>query len=95
MAVEHLLGVALPERVKEAPLLLKALYDEDLAEEELIVAWWVDLLCYSFRARVCFPYSYGLQAGQRGRAGSWENSHERWHDRDGGSPACRLRLLCG
>lgn len=41
VAAEHLLGVALPGRVREAPLLLKALYDEDLAEEELIVAWCV------------------------------------------------------
>ena len=39
VAVEHLVGVALPGRVKEAPLLLKALYDEDLAEEDLVMAW--------------------------------------------------------
>ena len=29
-----------PERVKEAPLILKALYDLDLADEEVIVAWY-------------------------------------------------------
>jgi translation initiation factor 5 len=31
--------VTLPERVKEAALLLKVLYDEDLAEEEVVLAW--------------------------------------------------------
>jgi translation initiation factor 5 len=39
VACEHLLGVAAPGRVKEAPLVLKALYDADLAEEALIAAW--------------------------------------------------------
>jgi translation initiation factor 5 len=39
VACEHLLGVAAPGRVKEAPLVLKALYDADLAEEALVAAW--------------------------------------------------------
>jgi translation initiation factor 5 len=40
VAAEHLMGVAAPGRVREAPLLLKAMYDADLAEEDLIVAWY-------------------------------------------------------
>ena len=39
MALEHLVGVALAERVKETPLVLKALYDEDVVPEPLILAW--------------------------------------------------------
>lgn len=40
VALEHLLGVTLRARVKEAPLVLKAMYDADLAEEDLILAWY-------------------------------------------------------
>lgn len=32
-------SVASPDRVKEVALVLKAMYDEDLAEDEIIVAW--------------------------------------------------------
>ena len=32
-------AVAAPDRVKEVALALKAMYDEDLAEDEIIVAW--------------------------------------------------------
>lgn len=40
IAMEHLLGVAAPERrVKEAAFLLKALYELDLVEEDVILAW--------------------------------------------------------
>ncbi|CAK0738548.1 hypothetical protein CVIRNUC_001058 [Coccomyxa viridis] len=39
VALERLLGVHLPERTKEAALVLQALYDEDIVEEDLIVAW--------------------------------------------------------
>lgn len=39
VALEHLLAVTLPERAKEAPLALKALYDEEIVAEELILAW--------------------------------------------------------
>ncbi|KAH7622711.1 hypothetical protein Ndes2526B_g03547 [Nannochloris sp. 'desiccata'] len=40
VAMEHLLGVTLEGRSREAPLVLKALYDADLADEDLIVAWY-------------------------------------------------------
>lgn len=39
VAVEKLVGVTLPARVREAPLVIKALYDLDLVEEDLILAW--------------------------------------------------------
>ena len=39
VALEHLLGVILPERAREASLALKALYDEEIAPESLILAW--------------------------------------------------------
>lgn len=39
VALEHLLAVELPERSREAPLVLKALYDSDVVAEELILAW--------------------------------------------------------
>ena len=39
VALEHLLGVTLPERAREASLALKALYDEEIAPENLILAW--------------------------------------------------------
>jgi len=40
VAAEHLLGVTLHGRAREAPLVLKALYDADLVEEDLILAWY-------------------------------------------------------
>lgn len=40
VALEHLVAVALPERTKEAPLVLKELYDSDIVAEELILAWY-------------------------------------------------------
>ena len=39
VALEHLLGVALPERAREASLALKALYDAEVVPENLILAW--------------------------------------------------------
>ena len=33
LALEWLLGVGMPEKLKEAPLAIKVLYDEDIAEE--------------------------------------------------------------
>ncbi|KAL4451517.1 hypothetical protein ABPG75_007179 [Micractinium tetrahymenae] len=40
VALEHLVAVALPERTKETPLVLKELYDDDIVAEELILAWY-------------------------------------------------------
>lgn len=39
MALEHLLAVGIPDRSREVALILKVLYDEDIASEELILAW--------------------------------------------------------
>ena len=33
LALEWLLGVGMPDKLKEAPLAVKALYDEDVADE--------------------------------------------------------------
>ena len=41
VALEHLLGVTLASTyIKEAALAYKVLYDEDIAEEQLIMAWY-------------------------------------------------------
>ncbi|KAI7841801.1 hypothetical protein COHA_004525 [Chlorella ohadii] len=40
VALEHLAGVTLADRVREVPLVLKALYDEDIVPEPLILAWF-------------------------------------------------------
>ncbi|PRW20878.1 eukaryotic translation initiation factor 5 [Chlorella sorokiniana] len=40
VALEHLAGVTLADRVREVPLVLKALYDEDVVPEPLILAWY-------------------------------------------------------
>ncbi|KAK9830541.1 hypothetical protein WJX72_012368 [[Myrmecia] bisecta] len=40
VALEHLLGVTHPAKLSQVSLVLKALYDEDIADEELIVAWF-------------------------------------------------------
>ncbi|KAG2429283.1 hypothetical protein HXX76_011051 [Chlamydomonas incerta] len=39
IAMEHMFAVAAPERLKEAPYLLKQLYETDLVEEDVILAW--------------------------------------------------------
>jgi hypothetical protein len=39
LALEHLLAVTLPERMREAPLVLKQLYDCDVIPEHLVTAW--------------------------------------------------------
>lgn len=40
LALEHLLAVTLPERMREAPLVLKQLYDCDVIPEHLVTAWY-------------------------------------------------------
>jgi translation initiation factor 5 len=39
VALEWLCAVGAPVRIKEAALALKALYDEDLADEDIVLAW--------------------------------------------------------
>eukprot|EP00878_Enallax_costatus_P016553 GHUV01017368.1.p1 GENE.GHUV01017368.1~~GHUV01017368.1.p1 ORF type:complete len:208 (+),score=106.49 GHUV01017368.1:316-939(+) len=39
VALEWLLTVGCPNKAREAPLALKAIYDADLAEEDIILAW--------------------------------------------------------
>mmetsp|Transcript_23277 Transcript_23277/g.59488 ORF Transcript_23277/g.59488 Transcript_23277/m.59488 type:complete len:461 (-) Transcript_23277:425-1807(-) len=39
IALEHFLTATAPARAKEAPLALKALYDADLADDDVIAAW--------------------------------------------------------
>ncbi|KAF5838715.1 eukaryotic initiation factor [Dunaliella salina] len=39
IALEHYMSVSAPERVKETPIVLKAMYDADLADEDVIMAW--------------------------------------------------------
>jgi translation initiation factor 5 len=40
LALEYLLGVADTDRRSQAPFALKALYDEDIIEEDMIIAWY-------------------------------------------------------
>lgn len=40
VAFEYVVALLQPERMKEAALALKAMYDEDLAEEDIILAWY-------------------------------------------------------
>ncbi|BDA48496.1 Eukaryotic translation initiation factor 5 [Coccomyxa sp. Obi] len=40
VALEYLLGVATPARIKEVAMVLKVFYDEDIVEEALIVGWY-------------------------------------------------------
>lgn len=39
IALEYVCATAAPDRLKELPLMLKAMYDEDLADDEIILAW--------------------------------------------------------
>jgi translation initiation factor 5 len=40
VALEHLLAAQLPARAREVPAVLKTLYDEDLVDEKIFVAWF-------------------------------------------------------
>ncbi|KAK9917141.1 hypothetical protein WJX75_001258 [Coccomyxa subellipsoidea] len=40
VALEYLLGTAIPARIKEVAMVLKVLYDEDIVEEALILGWY-------------------------------------------------------
>lgn len=59
-----LLQVGAPSKVKEAPLVLKALYDADVTEEDIILAWHdkQDAAKVSFRVGYsCVQLNLGLE----------------------------------
>lgn len=59
-----LLQVGAPSKVKEAPLVLKALYDADVTEEDIILAWHdkQDAAKVSFRVGYsCVQLNLGLK----------------------------------
>lgn len=63
-----------PERVKETPIVLKAMYDADLADEDIIMAWagktdaaailGLDAGATKDMRRTATPFVSWLQVGQ-------------------------------
>lgn len=96
VALEHLVGVRLAERAREAPLALKALYDEDCVPEPLILAWCVGTAAWcrgrgAWGGEGCVPEPLALAWGtSAGRPSCHPFTHPPTHPPPG-NPAGRTR----